>query len=166
MWSGVRVAAVGLAVALSACGGEPIAPQPTPEGVSLRADRTTDVVTQAPHATELLVRNNTSTAIVVAKCEVAETPGLVIVVGFSIEKQQPDGSWSLLTEGVVPSPACAAPPRRDIGTTVPPRQEVSAMFGLVPQMPGRYRYALSYFASDASAELTQLTSPTLTVTAE
>jgi hypothetical protein len=114
----------------------------------------------------LLVRNNTSTAIVVAKCEVAETPGLVIVVGFSIEKQQPDGSWSLLTEGVVPSPACAAPPRRDIGTTVPPRQEVSAMFGLVPQMPGRYRYALSYFASDASAELTQLTSPTLTVTAE
>jgi hypothetical protein len=40
------------------------------------------------------------------------------------------------------------------------------MFGLVPSQAGSYRYTLSYFASDASDELTELTSPTLTVTAE
>jgi len=157
---------IGLMLGVVACGGEPVTPPPIPDGVSLRADRTTDVVTQAPHATELLVRNNTSATIVVAKCEVAETPGIVIVVGFSILKQQPGGSWSLLTEGVAPSPACGGPPRRDIGTTVPPGEEVSVMYGLVPPWAGSYRYTLSYFASDTSDGLTGLTSPTLTVTAE
>ena len=163
---GLRAAIVVSIISLGACGGEQVASPPTPEGVSLRADRTTDVVTQVPQATELLVRNNTSATIVVAKCEVAETPGIIIVVGFSILKQQSGGGWSLLTEGVAPSPACGGPPRRDIGTAVPPGQEVSVMFGLVPPWPGSYRYTLSYFASDASDELTLLTSPTLTVTAE
>jgi hypothetical protein len=157
----VGMALIGLMLGAVACGGD--SPAPGPEGVSLRADRTTDVVTQVPHATELLVRNNTSAAIVVAKCEVAETPGIVIVVGFSILKQQAGGGWALLTEGVLPRPACG-PPRRDLGTTVPPGEEVSVMYGLVPSQAGSYRYTLSYFASDASDQLADLTSPTLTVT--
>jgi hypothetical protein len=161
---GLRLTIVGSIIFLGACGGS-TAP-PFPEGVSLRADRTTDVVTPVPHPTELLVRNNTSATIVVAKCEVAETAGIVIVVGFSILKQAPGGHWSLLTEGVVPRPACGGPPRRDIGTTVPPGEEVSVMYGLVPPQAGSYRYTMSYFASPTSDDLSELTSPTLTVTEE